>query len=200
MLKISIIIFVFLLGLYFCATFTHNDFIETFVSENKNKDCPDLLIQKGTNIYLYNSKVAYVPGVNPLKFNNLEEYTEYVEWQRSKGLSCPVLFLQHSYDAQNNSKYDLRPSPFNLEGGLNVHAADKVIKDPAINTKILAFNDIYDDIRDTTKKISLTANPMDTNWGGVKFSRKMVKDGYFTKHDEDKRFGEMYDRTRKDED
>ena len=37
MLKLIIIVFVFLLGMYFCATFTHKDFIETFVSEDKRE-------------------------------------------------------------------------------------------------------------------------------------------------------------------
>ena len=198
MLKLIIIVLIFLLGMYFCATFTHKEFIETFISENKNRECPDLLIQKGSEIYLYNSKVEYVPGVNPTKFNNLEEYTEYVEWQRSQGLTCPVLFLQHSYDAQNNSKYDLRPSPFNLQGGLNIHSADKLIEDPKINDKILAFNNIFDDIRENSKRGGSSANAMNTNWGGVEFSRKQVKDGYFTNHDEDERFGQIYNTSKND--
>lgn len=200
MLKLIIIVFIFLLGMYFCATFTHKDFIETFVSENKKRECPDLLIQKGSEIYLFNSNVEYVPGVNPTKFNNLEEYAEYVEWQRSQGLTCPVLFLQHSYDAQNKSKYDLRPSPFNLQGGLNTHAADKLIKDPKINTKILAFNNIFEDIRDASKRGQTTANAMDTNWGGVAFSRKQVEQGHFTNHNQDERFGEIYNTSKNDKD
>ena len=76
----------------------------------------DLLV-KGNHVFLYNSKLAYVPGVNPLQFNNLEEYTEYVQWERANGINCPVLFLQHEY-AQNNSNYKLRPSLDNQQGGL----------------------------------------------------------------------------------
>lgn len=200
MLKLIIIVFIFLLGMYFCATFTHKDFIETFVNENKKRECPDLLIQKGTEIFLFNSNVEYVPGINPTKFNNLEEYAEYVEWQRSQGLTCPVLFLQHSYDAQNKSKYDLRPSPFNLQGGLNTHAADKLIKDPKINTKILAFNNIFEDIQDASKRGHTTANAMDRHWGGVAFSRKQVEDGHFTNHNQDERFGEIYNASKNDKD
>ena len=93
MIKLTIIVVIFLLGMYFCSTVTHNDFVENFIDENQH--CADLLIKKDSKIYLYNSKVAYVPGVNPVVFNNLEEYIEYVEWQKSQGLYCDVLYLEH---------------------------------------------------------------------------------------------------------
>ena len=32
---------------------------------------------------------------------------------------------------------------------------------------------------------------MDTNWGGAKYARELVKDGHFTKHDEDERFNNL---------
>ena len=112
-LKLSIIIAVFLLGLYFMC---RPDVIEGF--DNKNHSCPNILIQKGSQFYLYNSKQANVPGVNPITFDNLEDYTEFLDWQRSQGIRCPVLFLQESYDAQGNAVYNARPSPDNLQGGL----------------------------------------------------------------------------------
>ena len=58
--------------------------------------CPNLLIQKGTVLYLYNTKRAPVPGVNPVRFDNLEEYVEFTDWLRGQGIKCPILFLQHS--------------------------------------------------------------------------------------------------------
>ena len=94
----------------------------------------------------------------------------------------------------------MRPSPFNLQGGLNTHAADKLIKDPKINTKILAFNNIFEDIRDASKRGQTTANAMDTNWGGVAFSRKQVEQGHFTNHNQDERFGEIYNTSKNDKD
>ena len=29
------------------------------------------------------------------EFNNLEEYTEFLEWQRGAGIRCPVLYVQN---------------------------------------------------------------------------------------------------------
>jgi len=34
--------------------------------------CPNMLIEKDGKIYLYNTRLANVPGVNPIQFNNLE--------------------------------------------------------------------------------------------------------------------------------
>ena len=39
--------------------------------------CPNTLIQKDKHIFLYNSKLATIPGVNPVKFNNLDETTSF---------------------------------------------------------------------------------------------------------------------------
>jgi hypothetical protein len=80
--------------------------------------CPNLLIQKDSRFYLHNTKLAEVPGVNPIEFNNLEDYTEFLDWQRSQGIRCPILYLQHSYDAQGTSVYKARPNPLYPQGGL----------------------------------------------------------------------------------
>ena len=88
---------------------------EGFMNPNR---CPNILIQKGQEFYLYNSRMAKVPGVNPLRFNSLEDYTEFINWQRSQGIRCPVLYLQRSYDTQGNETYAIRPSPTDPQGGL----------------------------------------------------------------------------------
>ncbi len=108
-------IIVFMIGLYFYAKCSDTKYAEGF--ENK-KRCPDLLIQKGTRFYLYNSKLAQVPGVNPIEFENLEDYTEFLDWQRSQGIRCPVLYLQSTYDAQGNNIYKVRPSVSEPQAGL----------------------------------------------------------------------------------
>jgi len=76
------------------------------------------LIQKGSKFYLYNSEVAQVPGVNPVEFDNLEDYTEFLDWQRSQNIRCPVLYLQETYDAQGNRVYKTRPSVSEPQAGL----------------------------------------------------------------------------------
>jgi len=115
-------ILVFLIGLYFYAKCSDPNYLEGLTNNNNSSNtgirCPNLLIQKGARFYLYNSKVAKVPGVNPVEFDNLEDYTEFLDWQRSQGIRCPVLYLQETYDAQGNPVYKARPSVSEPQAGL----------------------------------------------------------------------------------
>lgn len=112
-------ILVFLIGLFFYAKCSDPKYEEGLTNNNNNQSrCPNLLIQKGSNFFLYNSKLAKVPGVNPIEFENLEDYTEFLDWQRSQGIRCPVLYLQETYDAQGNPVYKVRPSVSEPQGGL----------------------------------------------------------------------------------
>ena len=112
-------ILVFLIGLFFYAKCSDPKYEEGLTNNNNNEArCPNLLIQKGSNFFLYNSKLAKVPGVNPIEFENLEDYTEFLDWQRSQGIRCPVLYLQETYDAQGNPVYKVRPSVSEPQGGL----------------------------------------------------------------------------------
>jgi len=117
-LSTLLFILVFLIGLYFYAKSSNSKSNEGFTSNSGNIRCPNLLIQKGSRFYLYNSKVAKVPGVNPVEFENLEDYTEFLEWQRSQGIRCPVLYLQQTFDAQGKPVYKVRPSVSQPQGGL----------------------------------------------------------------------------------
>ena len=118
MYKLIAILIVFLLGLYFIYYSNYNENFTSEITDKLTDKCPDVLIQKGSALFLYNSKRANVPGVNPIKFENLDEYVEFTEWQRSQGILCPILFLQHSFNTQGEPVYKARPSPTNLYGGL----------------------------------------------------------------------------------
>lgn len=116
-----LLIVLFLIGLFFYAkgndlTYT---FSEGFTPDDSNQPrCPNFLIQKGSRFYLFNSRIANVPGVNPVEFDNLEDYSEFLDWQRSQNIRCPVLYLQETYDAQGNKVYKSRPSVHEPQAGL----------------------------------------------------------------------------------
>lgn len=112
------IIMVFLGGLYFYTKYNNPKMLEGLTTMNGQLRCPNILIQKDAKFYLYNSNNKQVPGVNPIVFNNLEEYVTFIEWQRSVGIRCPVLYVQNSYDAQGNRVYKMRPSVTEPQGGL----------------------------------------------------------------------------------
>lgn len=125
LVKFIVILILFGLGLY---SFITQPKVEGFTDISNR--CPNVLIQRGSTLYLSNSKLANIPGVNPLKFNNLEEYVEFMKWQRSQGIRCPILYLQEVYNTQGERIYKARPSPENMQGGLpDVH--------PDYETKLL---------------------------------------------------------------
>ena len=193
-LKILIILFIFLLGLYYTSC---NGNIENF-NNNLPYRCPDLLIQKGQKYVLYNSKLAKIPGVNPVVFNNLEDYVEFTQWQRSQGIRCPILFLQQSFDAQGNPVYKGRPSPTNLQGGLSdkpiptqpvTKLFDAGRNDPPYNQNSYPAYDPQDqyiglntplDKMFHDNKDAKSPNPMDPNWGGKQYTQDLVDKGAYS--------------------
>jgi len=149
-----------------------------------NQRCPNILVQKGTHFFLYNSKIAKVPGVNPVQFNNLEEYTEFIDWQRNQGIRCPILFLQHSYDAQGNPVYKVRPSPNDLQGGLPPSVPYPNPSPEIINQQTAILTpEQQDSIKNTMtqqdENLLFSANPMDDNWGGQKYTQALVDKGVY---------------------
>jgi hypothetical protein len=100
-MRLLLIFILFLLGLYVYAKGTR---------EGMTPSCPNLLFQQGERIYLQNTDMAVIPGINPIEFQNLEDYAHFVKYQESKGISCPVLVLQPMKDAQNNTKYQVKPA------------------------------------------------------------------------------------------
>ena len=203
--KIILITTLFIIVTYFVLNYTSADFKEalTMGSNNSESNCPNILIQQGSQLYLYNSKKHTVPGVNPVIFNNLEEYTEYLEWQRASGLVCPVLYLQQSEDAQGNTGYKIRPSPTDLQGGLSPVSSIKMppprrhitkILDASRDDKPYNINSYpgYDDsnmdqgeftpdmmLDYITQSTGQSPNPMDPNWGGSDFTQALIDAGYY---------------------
>lgn len=208
--SVLILIFAFfMLGLYYYAnSYKYYENMEN--KENKpithsNVRCPNMLIEKDGGYYLYNSKLAIVPGVNPIKFNSLEEYSEFIEWQNSQNINCPILYLQYSTDAQNNELIQVKPSIFENQGGLPSIDRDPLNKD---SKEFIESNKILDATRDNNKKYNtnmlagidthnqdigletsldkmfyqkgeVSVNPMDPKWGGKKYTQTAVDNGEF---------------------
>jgi hypothetical protein len=200
-MKIAFMLVLFLSGLYFYIYYTsHPKLLEGLTTNNGELRCPNLLIQKGTKYYLYNSNITQVPGVNPIEFNNLEEYTEFLEWQRGAGIRCPVLYVQNSYDAQGERVYKVRPSVTELEGGLPPTTSvplplkftplvDATRSDapynqgsyPAFDQSSYYVGSItpLDQIKNSNYNMLYSDNPMDPNWGGPEYTQALTDAGYY---------------------
>lgn len=204
---IYITIILFFLGLYFILNYSSKELREGFKDKQISERCPNMLIQNGSTYFLYNSKLAKIPGVNPIQFSNLEDYTEFLEWQRSQGIKCPILYLQHSYNANGESDYKLRPNVFEPQGGLmpsyagwnnSLNDFKKITKlNDSNRTNNSFYNtnsypgfdkhnqnigehtplDVLEDLEEKTQKYSSMAT--DTNWGGKVYTQSLVDRGDF---------------------
>jgi len=173
-----------------------------------DNNCPDLLIKSGDAILLYNTKKEEKEGVNPIPFYSIDEYINYIEIQRNKGIRCPVLFLQEETNTQGETVYRTRPGPFNQNGGLPANqplnrntpqptgtiGPKKVIdasrENPPYNANNYAGFDPYnqdigiytdlDKIHNSTGLADkISDNPMDPNWGGVVYTHDVVESGKY---------------------
>jgi hypothetical protein len=197
-MKFILMIAIFLGGLYFYLVYSQNKTIEGLTDVSGELRCPNLLIQKGTKYYLYNSNIVQVPGVNPIMFNNLEEYNEFLNWQKGAGIRCPVLYVQNSYDAQGNRVYKIRPSVNELEGGLSsalpspvefskLVDATKADKPYNMNSYPGYDQSSYyvgtytplDAMKNAEANMLYSADAMDSNWGGEEYTKMLVDTGYY---------------------
>jgi len=192
-------IILFLIGLYFYAKTSDPKYSEGLTNINVQAKCPNMLIQKGSSFNLYNSKLANVPGVNPIEFNNLEDYVEFLDWQHSQGINCPVLYLQQSFDAQGNETYKMRPSVTELQGGLPSNPpiypnptllVDATRNDPPYNKNSFpAYDQSSQYVGATTpldgmnilqEKLPVSPDAMDPNWGGAAYTQSLINSGYYS--------------------
>ena len=130
------VIFMALFGIYFMIKPLIKQ--EGFVSA----ECPNTMIKDGDKILLYNPNFAKIPGVNPIKLNSLQDYEEYIQWQRANKLNCPILHLEKVFDTQGGEMYEIKSS-FNTDcgtGGLN-HSLPAVVSTPNLGRILNAETD-----------------------------------------------------------
>ena len=200
MFFVLFLIITFLAGIY--VILTPKGLAEGLENKDATGDCPDLLIQKGDKLLLYNTKKPE-DETNPIPFLNLDEYIFYLGQQRKEGNSCPVLYLQQENNAQGQDVYRIRPSPFDGQGGLPLitglpeekvnNAVTKVLDatrdHPPYNAGNYNSFDPYgqyvgvytnvDVVHDSTEKSATSDNPMDPNWGGTQYTQQSVDSGKY---------------------
>ena len=196
-------IIAFLAGIYVILNGGISEGFDSPVQGQNDSSCPDLLVQKGNVLLLYNTKAPIVDGVNPIPFFNLDEYINYLDIQKGQGKSCPVLFLQQENNAQGQDVFRMRPSPFDLQGGLQpmnqvdqsalpVKVLDASRENSPYNQNNYAGFDpqgqyigVYtniDQIHNSTKQNKISDNPMDPNWAGVTYTQQMIDSGKYAEN------------------
>jgi hypothetical protein len=203
-MKEQLIILGFIVGLIFCATYTNKSLLEGFNDRNRTPqngefDCPNLLVRKGNKLMLLNNKKARIPGINPIFFDNLEDYVEFNKWQRSQDIKCPVLYFNEMQDAQGNTKFRMLNDPLDPQAGLpsygpmatEVPLYDSNMDHPPYNQN--NYHGFDPTNQNTGRYTSLdkvfysnkkrnSADAMKMNWAGAESSRRMVRSGKYDKN------------------
>ena len=198
-------IFVFLFGLHYYTfhnknnnnTNNNNNFEPM---ENKKK-CYNMLIEHSNKFYLLNNKEKITKDTNPIIFDSLEEYKQFVEEEDLKGTKCPVVFLQYTTNTQNEELLQVKPSIFENNGGIQFKYKDKeyynknkmldATKESTPGKNKIFNKNMYSGFdkenqnigRDTPldrifhSNSKVSANPFDHNWGGKKYTQSKIDKG-----------------------
>jgi len=192
-LTYSVVLLLFVLFMYYYAMNGKTPIIEKF--QNINSSCPDVLIEKDGKFYLLNSKKQQIPGVNPIVFDNLEDYTEFLDWQRHVGIRCPVLYLQKTNNPQGENELKIRPNVLEKQCGLPpVQLTSNLLVDATRNDQPYNKNSYpgfdpssyyigkttpLDQMNINDKGLLISGDPMNDNWGGSLFTQKLIDKGYY---------------------
>lgn len=197
MLFLLFLVVAFFIGMYVYVKQSCKEGLES--SGTPAPTCPDMLVNAGDHLLLYNSKN---PQFEPIKFATLDEYIQYTKGSGSSS-SCPILYLQKETNTQGEDVYRMRSGPFNQEGGIPtlseaeviaratpIQVADASRDNGQFNQGNYPGFDPYglyvgrvtdiDKVHISTEIGSrLSDNPMDPNWGGVEHTRNAVESGKY---------------------
>jgi hypothetical protein len=207
MLRVWAVAALFLVGLAFSSRVTSREAFGAFMGTAKeavegfegrpaSDICPNLLIKKDGKLILKNTNKAEVPGVNPIEFANVGEYEEYMEWLRSQGIRCPVLYLEYGRNAQGQNGYrvlrdfDDHGTLLPITDSLDARLPEQRLLmdagytgngfpgfDPA--NQYQGFETPLDALHNVQKRYAISDNPMDTNWGGPEVTRAAIARGKY---------------------
>jgi len=182
--KIYLIIIIFIFGLWYYIN-TKNIYIETLTNKT---NCPNLLIKKDDKYFMYNTTKENVPGVNPIQFNNLEEYNQFSKWLSASGIKCPILYAEQTYDTQGQRTYKMLPDPNKNMNGLTPVPTTKLYDAGHDKGSMPGFDPLNQYIGDNTpldqmfhqqEKYKTSDNPMDINFGGAQYAGDIVSSGVY---------------------
>jgi hypothetical protein len=170
--------------------------------------CPNLLVRKGNKLSLLDSNAKYSPGINPMIFDNLDSYKDYLEKQKEKGLSCPILYIQEENDVQGNDVYKMYSDPLERENVMTMNLVtmenmENVIdlsgnQGPFNTNQYPSFDpqglyigkftslDAVHDSTITQNADNISDNAMDSNWGGVIKTQEVVASGKYVENEVNK--------------
>jgi hypothetical protein len=144
-------------------------------------DCPTSLEQTNDGLF----KLSYKNNKKPPNYYyNLDEYINLIDFQKEKNMGCPVLSLnsnnsnltpavvEQNYDDEDIDKL----MDANISGdGYNINQYPGF--DPT--NLYIGMKTPLDLLHDTELNNDVSANPMDSNWGGNSYTSELVESGFY---------------------
>ena len=192
---VIIVIIIFILGILNNVMYSRKDVIEGYKGIS---NCPNLLVKKEGKFLLINTNTKQIPGVNPIEFKSLDEYSKFISYQKEKGIRCPILYYEEAYDAQSNRGYRQYSDPLDKKGGVpsyneqieyrepDVMLTDANRDNPPYNQNNYSGYDgddqeigVITPLDNVKSPYNPSPNPMAKNWGGHEYTDQMLKMGAF---------------------
>jgi hypothetical protein len=160
-----------------------------------------LTCQNGLYMLYFNNK-PFVTGINPLIFQNYNEYLKFVNYKKESGEPYPVLKCKdenesntipaHTHDNMNgfgelkhvgtDNKVFFDPPPIDVKNKqtsiYNKTQENKELGN-SNNFNVTYTPNINDDGEIKPINSQLSDNAMESNWGGVVYSQNHVNGGYY---------------------
>lgn len=147
-----------------------------------------------TRLFRENGELRMVHQGKQVKFDNLQEYTYFVKAMRTRGLRCPVLYVEPIHDAQGGISIKQPDDPITPTTGLLNLPAGSVVKgnsmtqtvgtrDPVASTQMpVGFDPANqsqgDDLPiDRFFRVGADINPYSAEWGGQKATERALQAG-----------------------
>jgi len=111
-----LVIIIFIIGLYYYINKNNNINNINNINNNYKIKNSNIIFEKDGKIYLFSDTISL--DKNPIIFNNLEDYIEFNEMEKSKNINYPTIYLQYGKDTQNNDILMVKPSIIEINGGL----------------------------------------------------------------------------------
>ena len=158
-----------------------------------NHTCEDKIYKVNNLIYLKNSKESLIPGINPKLFTSYDEYKKYNRYLEKQGNTCPDLYLKNIETTQGNTSKKVFSSENESKElpGLSFINNEVEMERDLISASIETNPNSYpgsdksrldNGIETPIDKMfhsheSVSANPMDSNWGGISFTDSKLHEG-----------------------
>ena len=86
---LGVCMLLFIFGLYFALLPKQENFdVKSYDTNHEMfKQCPTTLIQDGAKYLLFNDNLPEEEGVNPLVLDSLDDYLEFLYWQRKQNIN-----------------------------------------------------------------------------------------------------------------